>query len=581
MNIARTASSMLTRDANNFPASSRFKVGRLPSCIQKGHERISSRSNKLEAALNPTSKDRQTPVTGSAALAADYVMDTHYPDAISASGPLAASFIATANGFSPRFRADAPFTLIDFGCGQGGELLTIAAANPAGQFIGVDMNPAHVVTGARRAAAAGLSNVSFLCEDFENRLVDSLPDFDIGIVNGVWSWVTDSKRVALRNILRRRLKPNGLAIVSYIAMPGWAPTLPIQAIFKKLTRASSASSLERVDAALRAASRLRELGAEYFVANPAAQKLFDELLASDRQYLAHEFLNRTFNPFYVTEVAAFFEHAGLRYAGCLPERENDLIFSLCDDRFLPLFDAETDPMQREFIKDLINNTGGRCDIYIKSDAPATPPMRANLEPFWFLPGPQADVEALSLTKHGRRLSIEDPFYRQLSSILRQPCIAIADLAARDSIARLAQGELEQKLIRAVFLGVAVVGLENTNAPIDANKRQVSLPMDFNRIALTENILPDGHRLLADPVIGGGLELTAMEAELLIAHMSDKGEGIEALVDDRLREIGHALKAFGKPIEDRGWRLALIAAVNKEFVSKKIPLLLRHRVLSKA
>ncbi|MBM3552149.1 MAG: hypothetical protein FJX45_10355 [Alphaproteobacteria bacterium] len=371
-----------------------------------------------------------------------------------------------------------------------------------------------------------------------------------------------------------------MTVVSYIALPGWAPLLPIRAIFETLTRDPSASSLERVEAALSAAGRLQELAAEYLVANPAAQKLCDELRVSDRQYLAHEFLNETFNPFYVTEVAAYLKPAGLRFAGSLPERENGLNHGLCDDRISSFLDRETDPVQKEFVKDLFNNTGGRCDIYIRSDA-QSPSLCADLEPFWFLPGPCADVAASGSAKHGPGLSIEDTFYRELSTLLHQSSVRIADLAARNSIVKLAQGELEKKLIRAVILGIAVVGLENANVPIDARKRQLSLPISFNRIALVENILADGRRLLADPVTGGGLELTAMEAELLIAHMNNKGAGIEAAVDDRLREIGYPLKAFGKSIEDRGWRLALIAAANQEFVSKNIPRLLRHRVLSNA
>jgi SAM-dependent methyltransferase len=58
-------------------------------------------------------------------------------------------------------------TCIDLGCGRGSELLRMAqAVGPAGHAWGVDASPRMIEEASRRAAEAGLAQISFVCCDF-------------------------------------------------------------------------------------------------------------------------------------------------------------------------------------------------------------------------------------------------------------------------------------------------------------------------------------------------------------------------------------------------------------------------------
>ena len=56
----------------------------------------------------------------------------------------------------------------EIGCGQGYGMAVLAAANPAMQFVGIDINPRHIALAQSRADAAGLTNAVFLCGDIRD-----------------------------------------------------------------------------------------------------------------------------------------------------------------------------------------------------------------------------------------------------------------------------------------------------------------------------------------------------------------------------------------------------------------------------
>ena len=101
---------------------------------------------------------------------------------------------ATMAGSAPaRASGDAPFRYLELGCGQGMGLCLLAAANPQGQFVGVDFLPEHVDHGRAVAQAAGLTNIQFSDGDFvalAQQWPTAFGQFDYVTLHGVYSWIT-------------------------------------------------------------------------------------------------------------------------------------------------------------------------------------------------------------------------------------------------------------------------------------------------------------------------------------------------------------------------------------------------------
>ena len=130
--------------------------------------------------------------------------------------------------------------MLELGCGDGGNALSIAQTLPDARVLGVDASPGAIERGTELARAAGLGNVELRCATFEqlgdgvgeptrNDPGDSVgtgqsakepAEFDYIVAHGVYSWVPPQARGALLDCVKRCLAPQGIAFVSYNAYPG-------------------------------------------------------------------------------------------------------------------------------------------------------------------------------------------------------------------------------------------------------------------------------------------------------------------------------------------------------------------------
>ena len=125
--------------------------------------------------------------------------------------------MATLHGLSP-----APVErcrVLEIGCNEGANLIPMAYAIPQGEFVGFDLAQTPVARGQERIAALGLKNVRIFAGD----LLDvgaGLGRFDYVIAHGLYSWVQEPVRDRLLALCGEVLEPNGVAFVSYNALPG-------------------------------------------------------------------------------------------------------------------------------------------------------------------------------------------------------------------------------------------------------------------------------------------------------------------------------------------------------------------------
>ncbi len=109
--------------------------------------------------------------------------------------------------------------VLEVGCGTGANILPIAARWPRSRVVGFDVAARPVEAGRAITRDLGLANAELLVADLRE-LPESLGEFDYIIAHGFYSWVPDPVRTALFEMIASRLSPQGIAMVSYNALPG-------------------------------------------------------------------------------------------------------------------------------------------------------------------------------------------------------------------------------------------------------------------------------------------------------------------------------------------------------------------------
>ncbi len=109
--------------------------------------------------------------------------------------------------------------VLELGCGRGGNLIPMAAQYPGGRFLGIDLSGDSIRQANINAAELGLTNLVFEQRDIL-AVGEEIGAFDYIIVHGVYSWVPDVVRERIIALFGALLAPQGVAYVSYNALPG-------------------------------------------------------------------------------------------------------------------------------------------------------------------------------------------------------------------------------------------------------------------------------------------------------------------------------------------------------------------------
>jgi len=201
--------------------------------------------------------------------------------------------------------------VLEIGCGEGINLLSIAASAPRSHCVGFDLAETAIATGRATAAAAGLTNVELTVMDILNTPA-SLGEFDYIIAHGVYAWVPAPIREAMMRLIGRTLAPHGLALISYNAMPGCRIRQIVRDILKDCL-------VDISDTSARLAAAKEWL--EFFVAKwsdadplqKAMRNRVQELLAFPLEVIFHDEMGDTYEPQFVSDVASHAKKHGLQY----------------------------------------------------------------------------------------------------------------------------------------------------------------------------------------------------------------------------------------------------------------------------
>lgn len=345
---------------------------------------------------------------------AGYLLETPYTgDFYSHLSPAWMSYIARINGCSGP-SLEGGFDWCELGCGLGRTAALLAATHPEGRFQACDINVQHIQKANALREAAGLSNVAFHLASIRQMLDLPTPDFDFITLHGVYSWVPQEVREQIHEFVRRKLKPGGLVLLSYNAMPGWAHMQPLKRLLNEHAEQAQGTAFERAQIAFDQVRSLAQAGAAFFVVNPAAARHLDQLATKDIRYIVHEYLTPHNNAFYFKDVAGSFSAMGLDFAGSMTPADNYLDL-MVPPAFRERLSGNGDRLTTEALRDFVMDTSFRKDLFAKRKERQTTGA-VTLEDFKGLAFSLADVPerlpmqsregSLSFDLAGRRQSVQ-------------------------------------------------------------------------------------------------------------------------------------------------------------------------------
>ncbi len=228
--------------------------------------------------------------------------------------------------------------VLELGCGDGTNLVSMALSLPGASFVGVDAARAAVERGRALVAGAGLSNVALedrTLEEFE----PGSGSFDYVVAHGVYSWVAPSTRDRLLELCGSALSERGVAYVSYDALPGGRlkQMLRDMLLFHTAAQEDPAERLEQARALLAFLMDGWSAGHEFgaLMSNHA-----ERLLGRSDETLFHDELAATNEPVYFHQFAEHAARHGLQYlaeadffemqTGALPEEASELLAGVPD-----------------------------------------------------------------------------------------------------------------------------------------------------------------------------------------------------------------------------------------------------------
>lgn len=271
------------------------------------------------------------------------------------------SYIAAINGYATP-GLEGRFTYCELGCGKGITSLLLAAMHPNGDFHACDFNPDHIEYAQKLQSEAAVGNLGFYPKSFAQMLEGDLPAFDFIVLHGVYSWVPEAVRGEILEFARRKLKPGGLLMASYNAMPGWAHLQPIRRLMQAHAAGVQGDSLHKAREAYAYVAALAKNGAGYFKAVPEAARHLEQMAGKDIRYVAHEYLTQHGDPFYFADVEKAMAGGGLGFCGSMTPANNypELMVPPAFRGRLP---ATPSRSALEMHRDAIANTSFRADLF--------------------------------------------------------------------------------------------------------------------------------------------------------------------------------------------------------------------------
>lgn len=260
--------------------------------------------------------------------------------------------------------------LLEVGCGDGVQLITLAMAYPHSRFVGVDMSQAAIARGEAMRSRLGLDNLQLVVADLL-RWDPGAEPYDYITAHGFWSWVPEVVREHLLTLCNDHLTPTGIAYISYNALPGCHIRRMVWEMMKFHTREMEepAAKLERARELL-AWLQQDVLTTRLVFGDVVRKEVHDLLQRTDTSVVFHDDLAEINQPFHFSE---FIEQARRHDLAYLAEADyfemNEKVLESADARERLAALSNGDVLAKEQYLDFLKGRRFRQTLLCRNNAP--------------------------------------------------------------------------------------------------------------------------------------------------------------------------------------------------------------------
>ncbi len=461
---------------------------------------------------------------------------------------------------------------LELGFGQGVSLTMHAAATP-GEYWGNDFNPAQAAFAHELADASG-SGVVLLNDSFAELAERSdLPKFDIIVLHGIWTWVSDENRRIIVDIFRRHLRVGGYVYISYNCLPGWGPAAPLRHLIKlygDLASTDVSSMADKLDAGVKFAQQVNDAGALYFRQTPNAVKKLKDMDKEDRHYASHEYFTQDWRLMAFSDVARVLNGAKLTFAasGTMLDHVETANYN---DAARNLLAGIKHPILRQSVRDYVVNQQFRRDIFVRgprqlSRTERLEMLRAQMFVLCSLPD---DIPMKTMGVSGELFFLEE-VYRPLIEFLAEENYAPKTLGQLAGHSKLKSMDILQ-IFEALLVLVDARHVRPAQEVTSQSRRYCT---GLNRYLCELARSAIELKVLVSPVTGTGVFVDRPEQLFLLATQLGKKTDFEkaAYINELAAAHGYDILTEKRKLQTPDEIIATLAQESKKFAEKRLPLL---------
>ncbi len=176
----------------------------------------------------------------------------------------------------------------ELGCGQGLTLNILAARDPVDTISGSTTTRLRSAMPGTMAEAQGIQNLTLIEDSFAELDLAQLPEFDIIVLHGIYSWVAPAIRASIVNFIRRKLKLADSATFPTTAPSGGAPTGPCASCCLPPAAISRVRRLSRLPGAQHGTG-IAKGDSRYFERHQVTREHLEHLKRHQPTYNLHEY----------------------------------------------------------------------------------------------------------------------------------------------------------------------------------------------------------------------------------------------------------------------------------------------------